>query len=79
VWRFFYGIKVVRMKKETKKDIKDTFDNWLIAAVCMMVVFSLNDSCSRTPDHIRSDKTEKVQTVRDSIVNCVNVNHQKTR
>lgn len=59
------------MKKETKEDIKDTFDNWLVVAVCIALVASLNKSCSRLPEKFESYKTE----IKDSI----NIQQQKIR
>jgi len=65
------------MKKETKNDIKETFNDLLLVAVCFAFALSLNKGCSRLSEQLTFHKSEKVKTAKDSIANYVKTNNQQ--
>ena len=52
--------KVLNMTKETKHNIKQTFETLAVAVVCTVFVLSMHQSCSGLAKQI-NDKQEKTE------------------
>ena len=71
------------MKEETKKNIKKTFkdtcEDLLLIAVCFAIATSINKGCSKMSEHFLVRKSASSVNTKDSSINRMNFNQQKTR
>ena len=59
---FLIEKRVCVMNENTKKDLKDSFENGVIALLCVLFVMSMNNRCSSMMHKATAAKTEKTES-----------------